>query len=329
MKPRSAANCAIFLSGSCAHRRHQPCEHLGQDKPIEKRNDSDDAVGKTRLNDLERSTATAKNPDPPSRTDKAVRDELIMTHRYLARQLARRLHFSIGKCVALEDLVAYGDKGLVEAASRFDRTKGIPFRAFAWRRVEGSIVDGIRAHSPLSRRAYERLRASQARPANDTGTDVFQVPHLPTRGDSDDWRAETSEPGEFGHDARWNGRRMAQLPVAEDDSLEVLVATELRRLPERERRVLDLCYYRGKTLTGAALEMGNGRSWASRLHAEGLAAIRAAIETSGSLPLPSRHTSRKHRPVASRHQENTTERKDGDCDGRSLATPKPGDGDPL
>src|ERR1700733_771886 len=176
----------------------------------------------------------------------AARDELIVSHRHLARSLARSLHFSIGKGVALEDLVAYGDKGLVEAASRFDRSKGIPFSAFAWRRVEGSIVDGIRAHSPLSRRAYERLRTSQARPANDTGTEVFQAPNLPTRGDGEDWYAETNDPGQTGHDARWNGRRMAQLPVAEDDSLEVLVAAELRRLPERERRFLDLCYYGDK-----------------------------------------------------------------------------------
>jgi RNA polymerase sigma factor for flagellar operon FliA len=259
----------------------------------------------------------------------AVRDELITSHLHIARSLARTLHSSIGKCVALEDLVAYGDKGLVEAASRFDCTKGVPFSAFAWRRVEGSIVDGIRAHSPLSRRAYERLRTKQARPANDTGTEVLLTPDLPAKEEGDARRAETTELGEACHDARWNGRRMARLPVAEDDSLEVLVVAELRRLPERERRVLDLCYYGDKTLTGAALEMGNGRSWASRLHAEGLAAIRAAIETSDSVPLPSRHASRKHRPVASRHQENTTDREDGDRDGRSLTTPKPGDGDPL
>src|SRR5450631_1778694 len=161
----------------------------------------------------------------------AARDELILSHLHLARSLARSFHFSIGKSVALEDLVAYGDKGLVEAASRFDRTKGIPFGAFAWRRVEGSIVDGIRAHGPHSRRAYERLRTNQARPANDTGSEVFQTPDLATRGDGDDLRAETTDPGEACHDSRWNGRRMVHLPVAEDDWLEVLVAANLRRLP--------------------------------------------------------------------------------------------------
>jgi RNA polymerase sigma factor FliA len=240
--------------------------------------DSGNTVGKTRLRDFDPPNATGKSAGTQPPTGNDARDELIMTHRQLARSIARTFHFSIGKSVALEDLVAYGDKGLVEAASRFDRTRGIPFGAFARRRIEGSIVDGIRAHSPLSRRAYERLRTDEARPANDTGSELFEVLDLPTKGDGDDWRAETTEPGEAWHDSRWNGRRMAQLPVAEDDSLEVLVAAALRRLPTRERRLFRLCYYQGKTLTEAAHKMGRGCSWASRVHTKALATLRAAIE---------------------------------------------------
>lgn len=300
---------------------------LARHHPIEKHHDAGSAVGETRLLNLELPTATGKSTAPLSPADNAARDELIMTHRHLARSIARALHFSIGKSVALEDLVAYGDKGLVEAASRFDRTRGIPFGAFARRRVEGSILDGIRAHSPLRRRAYERLRTNKARPANDTGSEFFWAPDLPTKGDGDDWRAEIAEPGESCHDARWNGRRMAHLPVAEDDSRAVLVAAALRRLPKRQRRLFQLCYYQGKTLTEAAHEMGKSCSWASRLHAEGLATLWAAIETSASASLPSRRAARKHRLLSSRDQENTTDREDGDPDGQLLATPRPIDGD--
>jgi RNA polymerase sigma factor for flagellar operon FliA len=264
----------------------------------------------------------------PTEEDTAARDELILTHRDLVRPIARRLHFSIGKCVALEDLVAYGDKGLVQAASRFDRTRAIPFAAFARRRIKGSIVDGIRAHSLLSRRAYERLRTNQARPANDTGSELSQARDLPAKGDGDDWRPEIAEPGEAFHDARWNGRRMAHLPIAKDDSLEVLAAAEVRRLPKRERRLFQLCYYEGKTLTEAAHEMGNGRSWASRLHAGGLASLRAAIDRRASSSLPSRPAVRKHRLLASRYLENTTDRVDDDNRGsRSSPTPKKADED--
>jgi RNA polymerase sigma factor for flagellar operon FliA len=291
--------------------RHQP---IGEDDY------SDSDVVKNRLQQFERPSATGKSAAPPSPANNAARDELILTHRDLVRSIARTFHFSMGKSVELEDLEAYGDKGLVEAASRFDPTRGVPFGAFAWRRIEGSIVDGIRAHGPFSRRAYERLRAKQARQANDTGTEFFQAPDLPTKGDGDDWRAEITAAEEACDDARWNGRRMAHIPVAEDDSTEVLVAAELRRFPKRERRLFQLCYYQGKTLTKAAHEMGRGCSWASRVHTKALATLRAAIETSASSSLRSRHTARKHRLLASRYLENTTDRKDDDGDGR-------GDGD--
>jgi RNA polymerase sigma factor for flagellar operon FliA len=282
-------------------------QSLARHQPIDEHDhsDSDIDIAKNRLQQFERPSATGKRAVAVAPAVAAARDELILTHRHLTRSRARIFHFSIGKSVDLEDLVAYGDKGLVEAASRFDRTRGIPFGAFARRRIEGSIVDGIRAHGPLSRRAYERLRTNKARPANDTGSEFFQAPDLPTKGDGDDWRAEITEPGEGCPDARWNGRRMAHLPVAEDDSLEVLVAAELRRLPKRDRRLLHLRYYQGKTLTEAAHEMGIRRSWASRLHARALATLRPAIETSASVSLPSRHAARKHpavgEPISGEH----------------------------
>jgi RNA polymerase sigma factor FliA len=332
MKPKTAANCAISLAGPYVDRRHQPCEQLGlpgrppirgpsmqspaRQQPIGEDDYSDSDVAKNRLQQFERPSATGKSAAPPSPADNAARDELILTHRDLVRSIARTFHFSMGKSVDLEDLEAYGDKGLVEAASRFDPTRGVPFGAFAWRRIEGSIVDGIRAHGPFSRRAYERLRAKQARPANDTGSDFSQAPDLPAKGKSDDWRAEIADPGEACDEARWNGRRMVQLPPAEDDSREVLAVAALRRLPKRERRLFQFCYYQGKTLTEAAREMGNGCSWASRLHAEGLATLRAAIETRASSSLPPGHPARKHWLLASRSQKNTTDRKDDDRDGR-------------
>jgi RNA polymerase sigma factor FliA len=304
-------------------------QSLARHQPIEEDDYSGSAVAKTCLQQFERPSATGKSAVPPSPADRAARDELILTHRHRVRPIARSFHFSMAKSVELEDLEAYGDKGLVEAASRFDPTRGVPFVAFARRRIEGSIVDGIRTHGPFSRRAYERLRVNQARPANDTGTEVFQAPDLPTKGDGDDWRAEITEPGEACHDARWNGRRMAHIPVAEDDSTEVLVAAQLRRLPKRERRLFQLCYDQGKTLTKAAHAMGRGCSWASRVHTKALATLRAAIKTSVSSSLPPRHAARKHGLLASRYRENTIDRKNDDRGGRSPATPKRSDGDPL
>jgi len=195
----------------------------------------------------------------PRRTGLAERDERIKAHLHIVRSVARAIRLSsLGRGIEMEDLVGYGAKGLVEAAARFDGARGIPFVAFARHRIRGAILDGIRTEHWLGRRAYERLQSD------------------PTTGDVQ--FVELGERAERRGDVRWNGRQMAQLPCAEDDSLEVLVTAALDRLPERERRLIDLCYFEGKTLEQAAAVMGFRRSWASRLVARALVTLRAAIE---------------------------------------------------
>jgi len=199
-------------------------------------------------------------PAPISRVE---RDELIKAHLYVVYSIARDTRLSpLGRGVELEDLVGYGSQGLVEAANRFDRTRGIPFVVFARHRISGATMDGIRTQHWLGRRAYERLQADP------TASDIQFV-------EFDQWAEESG-------DARWNGRRMAQVPFAEDDSPQLLVASELRHLPERQRRLVEVRFYEGKTLSQAAAEMGFRRSWASRLLARAIATLRVAVENRAS-----------------------------------------------
>jgi RNA polymerase sigma factor for flagellar operon FliA len=191
------------------------------------------------------------------------RDERIKAHLHVVRSVARAIRLSsLARGVESDDLFAYGAQGLVEAAARFDGAKRIPFAAFARHRIRGAIVDGIRTQHWLGRRAYRRFQSDPT-----TGNVQF---------------VEIAESSEASGDARWNGRPMAQVPSAEDDSLQVLAAAQLRHLPERERRLIELCYYEGKTLNQAAAEMGFRRSWASRLNSRALATIRAGVEKQAS-----------------------------------------------
>src|SRR5450432_2953630 len=64
--------------------------------------------------------------------------------------------------VELEELIALANAGLAEAAQRFDPTKGAAFSTYAWYRVQGSIVDGLRKSSNLPRRVWAKLVALRA-----------------------------------------------------------------------------------------------------------------------------------------------------------------------
>lgn len=202
------------------------------------------------------------------------RDELVRTHLDLVQSVAGSVRASrMGKGVEFEELVADGAEGLVEAAARFDPGRGVPFDAFAKHRIRGAMLDGIRAKHWLGRHAYRRLRLGKGllgrAPANDTEPDLF------ARTSGDGSIIELAELGPGDADTRWNGRRMVQLPITEDDTLAALVAAHRHRLPVRQRRILELCYQEGKSLTEAAREMRAGVSWASRLHSRALEALRA------------------------------------------------------
>src|SRR5256885_17062497 len=74
----------------------------------------------------------------------AERDTLIAQHLSLVQSIAGKLKRSLGRAIDFEDLVGYGSKGLVEAAERFDPRQGAPFTTFAYYRIRGAMLDGLR-----------------------------------------------------------------------------------------------------------------------------------------------------------------------------------------
>lgn len=80
------------------------------------------------------------------------RDQLIIDHIYLLKLLAVPVYCHHGMHIPLEDLVGYGNIGLVKAADAFDPSREVLFRTYASRRVHGAIIDGVRTW--LRRNAY-------------------------------------------------------------------------------------------------------------------------------------------------------------------------------
>jgi RNA polymerase sigma factor FliA len=194
--------------------------------------------------------------------DTTVRDERIRAHLGLVKSIAGYIRSQpLGRGVELNDLIGYGARGLLEAAARFDG-RGVPFVAFARRRIYGAIVDGIRTQHWFGRRADRRLRIERV---------------------GQDWHVALGAREQAHNDVRWNGRPMVCTP-ADTEDVNGRLAAALRGLPRLERRLVDLCYYQEKTLTHAAKELGIGRPWASRVHARALVALRTAVEETTSYP---------------------------------------------
>src|SRR3954470_7299495 len=91
----------------------------------------------------------------------ADRDRLVEQHLSLVQAIAAKLKRTLGRTIEFEDLVAYGTKGLLEAADRFDPAQGASFTTFAYYRVRGAMLDGLRTMGWYSRADYARYRAEE------------------------------------------------------------------------------------------------------------------------------------------------------------------------
>jgi len=69
-------------------------------------------------------------------------DQHLQFVRRIARTISRRS--SASATLDYEDLVQAAIIGLLEAEERFDPSRGVPFRAFAKKRVTGAMQDELR-----------------------------------------------------------------------------------------------------------------------------------------------------------------------------------------
>jgi RNA polymerase sigma factor FliA len=203
--------------------------------------------------------------------DALDRNRLIEDNLGYVRALAAQLRKEISAPADLDELVAYGSKGLVEAAERFDPTRGASFTTFAYYRIRGAMVDGLRQSGWLPRRstarfavaADEYLASLSARtpervpaaaavdPVSDLGQvldDVATIFIATLQGNEADEGIDAAQ-------------------ALEQQQLQRAVREALPRLPDKERRMIELHYFEDRSLQDAGKALGLSKSWSSRLHA--------------------------------------------------------------
>lgn len=232
-------------------------------------------------------------PDPSAHVLTPDRDELIERHRTYVRALAVQAIKNLPAHVELEELIAYGELGLVEAAERFDARRGFAFSTFAHYRIKGAIYDGLRQMGYFSRAAQRRAKfAANANDLLQSAADDAQAAH-------DHAPALDDEIGEVQSliDAlipafmlSLDSDSMPEIAdrtsesaferVAHDEMLSLLHLA-LTELTEDEQNLLRALYFKHTPTTELAKQMGVTKSWVSRLHAKAIKRLRDALETRG------------------------------------------------
>jgi len=198
--------------------------------------------------------------------------------------------------IDLSDLVQDGVIGLIDAAHRFDDSRGIKFETFAERRIRGAMIDALRKDAwPRGVRrvrreleaAREKLRAtlghepSLADLAEAIGSDEKRLGKTIVRINT----IESTSPFSSAENID-----EAQLPAVlvpaeperpdmqyERDEVKNRVRNAIATLPPREQRVIALYYYNEVTMKDIGAELGVNESRVSQLHARAIRRLREAL----------------------------------------------------
>ena len=242
-------------------------------------------------------TRARSAPVAPLPLTPGERDALLLEHLPIVRFVARRIAEKLPQHVEVEDLISAGTVGLIDALSKFDRSKQVQFKSYAQFRIRGAILDSLRVLDWSPRDLRRKGRAvedairsvshrlgrvpSELEISQEMGLALGEYQHLLGTlkgleiGSLNDGRGENA--GE---------QELAFLPASPDeDPLTLFLKAEWKHhlvdaiedLPEKERLVLTLYYFEELTMKEIGQVLGVVESRISQIHASAVLRLRVSL----------------------------------------------------
>jgi RNA polymerase sigma factor for flagellar operon FliA len=233
-----------------------------------------------------------------------TRDQLVMEHVGLVKTLAQRLAQRLPSQVEMNDLISVGVLGLIDAAARYRPSLGVPFEAFARRRVNGAMLDALReldwaprslrrlrremdaAVASLRHRLGREPREEEIAQAMDLSVPAYEkaLEQLRTLEVGSVRQLDAPTP---------DGTPLIELCIdgsedavaqLERKELKVHLARAIEELPERERQILAMYYQEELTLAEIGDVIGVCESRVSQLRSLAVSRLRTLLRTSLGMP---------------------------------------------
>ena len=229
-----------------------------------------------------------------------LRDKFIRQYMPLVKYVAGKVSVGMPGSVDFDDLVGYGQFGLLDAINKFDPEKNVKFKTYAVTRIRGAIFDELRTLDwvPRSVRQKSReiedtivqLESKLGRPASDSevagamgiSEDEYHQTILKVSGTSvlslnDVWYSgEESEHVSIG-DCIESPASLNPDVIVEREEIRRVIIEAINELPEKEKMVLVLYYHEDMTFKeiGQVLEVSESR--VSQLHTKANLRLRAKL----------------------------------------------------
>ena len=233
------------------------------------------------------------------KSNKTLRDALILQYIYLTRYVASRVKVALPPTFSYEDISSYGVEGLIDAIEKYSPKFGARFETYALVRIRGNIIDKIRSQDFLPRSVRKKIKsvkdaqeelkrkfgraATTSEVAEFLGCEKEKVEQIL----SDDTvvtsiydKKTTNDESIEIIDTIQDSNRLNPSEEVEDKTIKLELEHALKRLPERERTILVLYYHENMTLKeiGEAIDLSESR--ASQLHAQAIMKLKNLLSES-------------------------------------------------
>jgi RNA polymerase sigma factor for flagellar operon FliA len=224
------------------------------------------------------------------------RDKLIENNLHLVHQVVNKLLYVKTAELEFDDLIGYGIIGLINAADRYEETKGNCFAAFAMLRIKGAILDHMRVNDHLSRGNRKKVKdlfqaISQLEqelgcsPTNQQIANKLKVSLNELNKVQRDASIATlsldvslKEDSEETWIEQIADYRETPEESCEKANLKDNIQKALGLLPEREKLVLGLYHYKNLTMKEIAGYLKVSESRACQLHNRAISFLRVKLE---------------------------------------------------
>lgn len=231
-----------------------------------------------------------------------LRDKIIRKYMPLVKYVAGKVSVGLPASMEFDDLVGFGQFGLLDAINKYDLEKKVKFKTYAVTRIRGAIIDEMRQLDwvPRSVRQKSReiedvissLESKLSRPATDeeiaremnlsvadyqhtvmkiSGTSVLSLNDVWYSGDDSDHLSigdSIESPQSMNPDVQ-----------VEREEVRKVILEAINELPEKEKMVIVLYYHEDLTFKeiGQVLEVSESRI--SQLHANANLHLRAKLKS--------------------------------------------------
>ena len=238
------------------------------------------------------------------KTNKQVRDTLIVQYIYLIRYVVGRVKVTLPATISIEDIAGYGVEGLINAIERYSPQKNTRFETYALIRIRGAILDKIRAQDFLPRSVRKKIKdikAAQEQLKQELGRTpttleiakcvdmepdkVLQLLSEDTTITSIYDKKGTTDDSIEIIDTIEDTNKLNPQEHAEEKNVKQELERALMRLPERERIIMVLYYQENMTLKEIGETINMSESRVCQLHAQSIMKLKNILSENRSARL--------------------------------------------